>query len=185
MPRASSWRPVSRTFGSPCDRDVPFFGRVVDHEGKPVAGADVRARVHRDAHGPGRRRSPRIFEVAAMGSSRSAPITTVDSRSRACRTAISPRLRPGSSKKLCSETWPRITSSIIRDGRSSSWRDASMADAAIDVTLQEAFRGKVNPQPFRLKSRPAGWFQFDIKRQVILAKLRDRQKSRTSARPTT
>jgi uncharacterized GH25 family protein len=28
-------------------RDVPFFGKVVDSEGKPVEGAEVRARVHR------------------------------------------------------------------------------------------------------------------------------------------
>ena len=28
-------------------RDVPFFGKVVDHEGKPVEGAEVQARVPR------------------------------------------------------------------------------------------------------------------------------------------
>ena len=28
-------------------RDVPFFGKVIDHEGKPVEGAEVQAKVHR------------------------------------------------------------------------------------------------------------------------------------------
>jgi len=154
-------------------RDVPFFGKVVDHEGKPVEGAEVRARMHRALILLGdtkpeefRGGSHGVFQVRTDREGRFSFQGVPDSDFTAAQAGLleDEILRNlARDHELNNPRWPFLIKARNVEGKT-----------LIDATFSKRVKGKDNTNKFStiIQAKRAE-FHFDLAKKIVQLELED------------